>query len=458
MGSENGEVRYSVHPGLCSIFMMVCFLGFSSASEGKTLYVSADDPNDPGTGSTTDPFVRIQDAMDAAITGDVVLILPGVYQGSGNHDLDPDGKSILIRSVDPLDPNIVTSTVIDASGGTGHRGFFIRKGEDPNCVLSGLTILNGNKTNGGGIFISGSSPTIRRCVITNNTATANGGGILFNNSSSTVSHCRIMNNHAVNAGGGLLSTGGHVKIVNCIISDNASDNRGGGLLQGAQGKTTVRNCTLSGNKANVGGGILSLGEVDISNSILWSNVASPGAQIALEQALNPSEITVRYSDVQGGKAAVKHDPNDGTLLYETNNIDVDPLFVLFDIGGDPNSWDFHLQSKAGRWDVSLGEFVKDSATSECIDSGDPTLDQADELWPHGLRINMGAYGGTAQASMKGNPADFDINGIVDLRDFTTFSLRWQAMGEFIEDLDRNGKVEDEDLELFSENWLWQATE
>ena len=84
MGSEDGEVKCSVHPRLCSVFMLACFLGFSSASEGKTFYVRADDPNDPGTGSTTDPFVRIQDGMDAANTGDIVLILPGVYQGSGD--------------------------------------------------------------------------------------------------------------------------------------------------------------------------------------------------------------------------------------------------------------------------------------------------------------------------------------------------------------------------------------
>ena len=38
-------------------------------------------------------------------------------------------------------------------------------------------------------------------------------------------------------------------------------------------------------------------------------------------------------------------------------------------------------------------------TSPCIDGGDPTVDPLDEPKPNGNRINMGAYGGTAYASM-----------------------------------------------------------
>ena len=40
-----------------------------------------------------------------------------------------------------------------------------------------------------------------------------------------------------------------------------------------------------------------------------------------------------------------------------------------------------------------------TVTSPCIDAGDPTADWTGELWPHGGRINMGAYGGTPEASM-----------------------------------------------------------
>jgi hypothetical protein len=43
--------------------------------------------------------------------------------------------------------------------------------------------------------------------------------------------------------------------------------------------------------------------------------------------------------------------------------------------------------------------VQDDVTSRCIDAADPGADWTAEPWPHGKRLNMGAYGGTAQASM-----------------------------------------------------------
>ena len=41
----------------------------------------------------------------------------------------------------------------------------------------------------------------------------------------------------------------------------------------------------------------------------------------------------------------------------------------------------------------------DDVTSPCIDAGDPTMEPSAERAPNGERINMGAYGGTNQASM-----------------------------------------------------------
>jgi hypothetical protein len=40
----------------------------------------------------------------------------------------------------------------------------------------------------------------------------------------------------------------------------------------------------------------------------------------------------------------------------------------------------------------------DDVTSPCIDAGDPNSPVGDEPEPNGDRINMGAYGGTTEAS------------------------------------------------------------
>jgi hypothetical protein len=111
----------------------------------------------------------------------------------------------------------------------------------------------------------------------------------------------------------------------------------------------------------------------------------------------------------------------------TGNLDVDPLFA------DPNNKDYHLKSQAGRWDSKNQNWINDAVTSPCIDAGDPNSPIGLEPFPNGGRINMGAYGGTAQASKSyfGSPpcetiVAGDINGDckVDLQDFVLMASHW----------------------------------
>jgi hypothetical protein len=62
------------------------------------------------------------------------------------------------------------------------------------------------------------------------------------------------------------------------------------------------------------------------------------------------------------------------------------------------SGDYHLRSQAGRWDA-LNPWFQDEITSPCIDAGNPSTPISSEPLPNGGRINMGAYGGTSQASL-----------------------------------------------------------
>ena len=72
-----------------------------------------------------------------------------------------------------------------------------------------------------------------------------------------------------------------------------------------------------------------------------------------------------------------------------------------DIAADPQyadlaKHDYHLKSKAGRWDGSY--WVNDSISFPCIDAGDPSLDYSKEPEPNGNRINIGPDGNTRHAS------------------------------------------------------------
>jgi hypothetical protein len=88
---------------------------------------------------------------------------------------------------------------------------------------------------------------------------------------------------------------------------------------------------------------------------------------------------ITYSNIQGGW------PGRG-------NIDLDPLFA------DARNGDFHLKSQAGRWNPNSQSWVADDVASPCIDAGDPNSPVGHEPFPNGGVVNMGAYGGTPEAS------------------------------------------------------------
>ena len=137
-------------------------------------------------------------------------------------------------------------------------------------------------------------------------------------------------------------------------------------------------------------------------------------QVEVNEPEISGDPNVSFTDVEGGW------PGAG-------NINDDPCFA------DRDANDFHLKSQAGRWDAKEGRWAIDEVTSPCIDAGDPMSPIGHEPFPNGGVINMGAYGGTMEASKSyfgGPPCEItvagDINGdcIVDFRDLCLMALHW----------------------------------
>lgn len=82
----------------------------------------------------------------------------------------------------------------------------------------------------------------------------------------------------------------------------------------------------------------------------------------------------------------------GNYVNATSNstLNANPLFA------DPTHLDYHLKSKAGRWNGTT--WVVDDVHSPCIDAGYPSASYSNEPADNGKRINIGLYGNTQYAS------------------------------------------------------------
>ncbi|KPL18600.1 MAG: hypothetical protein AMJ92_07135, partial [candidate division Zixibacteria bacterium SM23_81] len=350
----------------------------------------------------------IQDAIFASYQGDTVLVDVGSYPENINFW----GRRILLTSnyIHSGDTSHISQTIIDGGGATANQSaFYSVGGEDSLSVLSGFTIANGycsgshgggmtiknnsqphiedcrivnnsgpsSSVRGVGIYCTTSSPTIRRCLIGNNSPIGNGnydhygtGIYLAAAASPKIMDCQITNNQLAqsiyhrNHGGGLYCDDSSPTFTNCLISGNTAD-YGGGMETVNSSNVTFQHCTFDSNsvrhtggaihcgtastvqadsclfiknKAQQNGGALYTregGHIDALGSTITDNRAGDdfqalGAGVYAEAGIvfynwaseiYPSDLsTISYCDVRGGYAG-------------SGNIDYDPFFCNW-VNGD----------------------------------------------------------------------------------------------------------------------------
>jgi len=302
------------------------------------------------------------------------------------------------------------STSWEISGG----GFAINGGSvtasncnfyDNNIVVSRDFVAEGC---GGAVMLeNGAVGTFTDCVFSNNviqpnaTSPGHGGAIAVGRHGAstacqaTLRNCTVVSNSigagsTTTEGGAFFVDGGStLTLVNTLVAGNSVGGGNGGALYLQWGSVYATNCTIADSSALLdGGGIHVLnGAVQLKNCILSGNAAGDeGDEIYITGA--GSSVTSRYSSFAGTNSTYVH-VNAGTVSWGPGIITGDPLFA--------SSSDWHLQSSGGRYDPAFG-WVYDSEVSPCIDAGEPTDDVGDETVPNGGTINLGAYGGTVEAS------------------------------------------------------------
>ena len=220
--------------------------------------------------------------------GTYTLSLPGIDDNATMGDLDIT-ESLRISGAG------AAATLIDGNGTiTRDRVFQIFSGAV--VTMSGITIENGRASiNGGGIANDGDL-TLSNALIQNNQSTSQtqGGGGIFNTGTLAIGQSTFSGNSTQGNGGAIDIITGSATISSSLIDGNSAVASGGGLAINAGGAqpvtVSITDSTLSGNSATgtlvngsatggLGGGLFNFGRLSITRSILSGNMANIGGGI-----------------------------------------------------------------------------------------------------------------------------------------------------------------------------------
>ncbi len=171
------------------------------------------------------------------------------------------------------------------------------------------------------------------------------------------------------------------------LSTNPAVGATGGVVSSGSNSAAVFNNTFY---FNYGSGVYDAGgQLQVFSNIFSNtqrgNYAAAGSGVAVSGA-GEASYNCFYQNAGGDYT------NGGTGNYAG-----DPLF------NNPGT-DYHVRSRAGRWDPARGAWVPDRENSPAIDGGvqgGRYGDYSNEPLDNGNRLNMGRYGNTSEASLTG---------------------------------------------------------
>jgi len=296
-------------------------------------------------------YPTIQEGINAAYDGDIVIVLDGEYFENINFN----GKRIKVVSWYYMnaDEQHIDNTIINAN--MTDRVVTFNSGEDSSSLLEGFTITGGYIEEGlfssnAGILCFYSSPVLKNLKVKNNSSSRNSGiGLynseamldnveIFNNTNFTIdnnspavycetsnlnfSNVNIYNNNNV----GIKSTNSIINFINSSICNN-------------------------GTSSNSGYGIYSTStDIELTSCLLWGNNSTSQISYSTSSTLNAN-----YNCIQNGTGEDYFDNG-------TGNISCDPIV-----------------------DSDFKPMWTSSQYSPLIDSGDPSI-----IDPDGTPSDIGA--------------------------------------------------------------------
>ena len=327
---------HTCHRMLTALTVASLLLVAVSAHAG-TLFVPGDYPT-------------IQQALDAALPGDDVLVGPGTYAQSTNGESFPLNMQDDVPLSSQSGPDVTTidaegsSRVVTCDGVSATiQGFTITggyaSGVAPNDTGGGLLCRNSHVTlidcrfignvadyEGGGICgdsVGGQcSLTVLYCVFIGNDGGLNGGGINASFVNPLLIHgSDFYDNHVIDHGGGFACFDSPARVDSCLFAGNRSELSGGGANVMGGGVQEFVGCTFAENWAASTGSAVQLGfgrsATALEHSIFSFNDGG--------QAISGGPSTMICCDVYGNPGG-DWTPNISGWYGMNGNDSLDPLF------------------------------------------------------------------------------------------------------------------------------------
>jgi predicted outer membrane repeat protein len=237
------------------VALAVTLCAFAGVAVGDVLNVPGD-------------YDSIQAAIDAASTGDEIIVGPGEY-----HEALHLTKALTLRSSDGAE-----ATTLD--GDDERRILLCEDIPQPEARIEGFTFTRGYAPYGAGVrAISCSQIYVAECVFAENHGTSFGGAIQLNATYMTVSACQFASNRTDGYSGGAihLYVSSHIDLRDSVFESNycTGTASGGAIAVSTGGSATIDRCLFVANIGESAGAILVWnGGAQVMNSLFNGNVST----------------------------------------------------------------------------------------------------------------------------------------------------------------------------------------
>lgn len=366
----------------CAALFAFATFGGNGLAAQTVWYVNAQAASGNGS-SWASPFVDLQDAINAAQSGDQIWVARGIYLPSVPSDpTDPRTASFVMphgvaiyggfagyEATLARREKLFDATILCGDIGTPGIPFdnsyhvVVMNGTTSfvTSTLDGFTVRDGygqlgalSPSRGAGITVrlAGGTHTptlvVRNCTIRDNTADIGGGIAVTNLGKMVISHSKVIDNFADLRGGGAFVQTGYLLSANTCWIENGTVERGGAVYVNSTAPGWVRftNDVMTSNEADEGGAIyvaggeFTNGSAHVDNCTIARNFANDGVSVFADTAAaTPANVRIRNSilwhEPPTGPATLADAGSAVVVQFScvlggptgNGNIDTDPMFV-----------------------------------------------------------------------------------------------------------------------------------